>query len=132
MVKEKWVEIMKIFCTTKRKTRIAKDIDISISIRELESLIDFLNDAKDAFCERMKDCSIAKVVTHEDDSFEIVTITNYTEAKSKFGDTIDYHMHYCDWEKKLDCFPSIVIHTNYKMVENEDGTFKWKNINAFD
>lgn len=83
---------MEVMCTVNKKTIKSKEIDVSLTIEELDDLIEFLISTKESFIDRKKDSSIKKVVS-KNGVFGSEDITKYSEIVKLGNKTMDYHSH---------------------------------------
>lgn len=116
---------MKIVGTRKNKTQNLDEVDILLTIDELDHLIEFLEFTKKDFIERQKDSSVKKVIKNGDD-YEAEDITSYFEIVKMKNTVIDYHSHFIDWSER-DLPIDIVIHTTFEAEEKDDDKFSWIN-----
>jgi type 1 glutamine amidotransferase len=119
---------MKILGKKKNKLVNVDKIEIALTIKELETLIGYLNQVKSEFNERQKENDIVKV-KESDGIINLEKIINYTELVESGNETIGCHSHFKDCVQENDYDGTdIIIHTAFKAKENEDGTFCWENI----
>ena len=126
MVEAIGVEIMKILATKSKKTLTLKEIDMVLSINELDDLMNFLAYTKKSFTERQEDCSVKKL-TEKAGEFCIEDITSYKKIVESGNEIIENHYHYKDW-CKADNQIDIVLHTTFKAEKKADDTFVWINM----
>ena len=130
MVEKERMGIMKIINNETIKKEVFSQIELLVTIDELDDLIEFFKSAKKQFVKRRNDCSI-KLVKLENDKIKIEKITGYSKLIASGNDLIEDHIHFKDWTKKKDqeCVePDIVVHTMFKAKQNIDDTFDWANV----
>lgn len=112
---------MKIFGT---KNKILKEINLVLTIGEIDDLIDFLICAKKDFVERQADCSVKKIV-EKNGAFGVENITSYNQIVKSKNTILDCHMHYKDWCNNDVAESDIVIHTIFKAKKDKEDKFIW-------
>ena len=126
MVKKKRVENMKLIG---QEEKTIKDINIILTIDELNDFIKFLNHAKKQFIKRKNDNSI-KFIKCEEGKINIETVTNFEKLFDFDKNIVEDHAHYVDWyfskyHKSLET--DIVVHTIFEAKRNSDDSFIWIN-----
>ena len=86
---------MKIIGTVKKKNLVLKEIDMVLTIDEIDDLIKFLVYSKEIFIERQNDCSVKKLIK-KDGSYYSEDISSYKKIVEMGNEVIDYHSHYQD------------------------------------
>ena len=69
-----------------------KEIDLVLTIREINDLIDFLVDTRKNFIERQEDCSIKRLV-EKDGAFCVENITSYRQIVKSKNTILDCHIN---------------------------------------
>ena len=115
---------MKIFSAKKNKSKEVKSVDILLTIEELDGLINFLSEAKTEFVERQNQPSLTKI---EGDGFK--EMTSYSDVVEMGNEIINYHCHYQDYNtSSKNNGIDVVVHTLFKAIKKDDGTFEWQNV----
>lgn len=112
-----------------QEEKTIKDINIILTIDELNDFIKFLNHAKKQFVKRKNDNSI-KFIKCEEGKINIETVTNFEKLFDFDKNIVEDHAHYVDWyfskyHKSLET--DIVVRTIFEAKRNSDDSFIWIN-----
>lgn len=115
---------MKIIGTEKKKALKLKEVNLVLTMSEIDDLINFLVCTKESFTERQADCSVKKIV-EKNGVFFTENITSYNQIVKSKNTILDCHMHYKDWSNNDVAESDIIIHTIFKAEKDKKDSFIW-------